>query len=337
LNYSYSVMKTLLIAVIIFAIQPAKAPPHKRTAETDSTRNTRGAQRDQTQAAQRTPAVSQSPIGPESQRSTPAANNHTQQSNGQTGNEDSTTQRKLTWFTGVLAGVGVLQLIVMFLTWLVYRRQAQEMRRQRYEMRGQRHVMYRQWKAMGHQVETMDRQLAEMGNQTTALRDSVSTALKNTNAFINKERSLLFIEESVTKDFEATFRVSNKGRSPAQLTYSFVGCEIFSEGETFPDVPDYTRGDPEWVFGRTDWVFPDSKPVLVGDYDAGYISITDNPELFESVMSRQYTVWYYGVLRYIDNLTGEKREIRFCYECWTSKDGKHWLHETGPSAYRGEN
>jgi flagellar biogenesis protein FliO len=50
-----------------------------------------------------------------------------------TSDEELGIQQKLTWFTGVLAGVGVLQLVVMFLTWLVYRRQAHEMRRQRHE------------------------------------------------------------------------------------------------------------------------------------------------------------------------------------------------------------
>ena len=144
-------MKWLLIAIIIFAQQPAQAAQRKRDTEvnsTESTRNTKATKNDQTQAAQPTPAAPQTPVIPESPRNATPTNDHPQQGNKQASDEGSSTQRKVTWFTGVLAAVGVLQLVVMFLTWAIYRCQANEMRRQRHEMRRQRHVMLDQWKAM---------------------------------------------------------------------------------------------------------------------------------------------------------------------------------------------
>jgi hypothetical protein len=118
-----------------------------------------------------------------------------------TNEENINIQGRIEIFTGVLAGVGLLQLGVMFLTWLVYRRQAREMRRQRHEMRRQRHVMFRQWKTMGEQTKLTAAQVEEMGRQTSVLATSVETARATAEAardsvemFISKERARLRIE-----------------------------------------------------------------------------------------------------------------------------------------------
>lgn len=184
-------MKWLIIAIIVFAQQPTEAPSHKRAAEANSAgsaRQTKSTQDNQTQPAQPTPAAPQTPIAPEGQRSAATANDHTQQGNKQASDEDRATQRELTWFTGVLATVGVFQLVVMFLTWTVYRRQAREMRRQRHEMRGQRHIMFRQWKAMGGQAGLMENQLKEMQKQAALMENQLEEMRASTDAFINKDR-----------------------------------------------------------------------------------------------------------------------------------------------------
>lgn len=176
-------MKTLLIAVIIFAVQPAKAPPHEKATEAnraESTRNTKSAQQDQTQHAQPTPAALQASIVPEGQKSATTGDDHT--GNKQASDENLSIQRKLTWFTGVLAAVGVLQLVVMFLTWLVYRRQAREMRRQRHEMRQQRHVMFRQWNAMREQAGLMEQQTGILVEYNKATREAADAAAKSAAA-----------------------------------------------------------------------------------------------------------------------------------------------------------
>ena len=75
---------------------------------------------------------------PKNQPETPADARHTAsqlsaataQANADSNAENSNAQRRMEIFTGVLAGVGVLQFVVMFLTWMVYRRQAGIMKTQ---------------------------------------------------------------------------------------------------------------------------------------------------------------------------------------------------------------
>lgn len=124
-------------------------------------------------AANQTPSAT-------SKRTTPA-NEHQ--------DDDRSIQRKLAWFTGALVVVGLLQTDVMFLTWLIYRRQAHEMRRQRHEMRRQRHVMFRQWKAMSEQLRQMevsgkqtDELIKHASAQVTALSTSAQAAKQNAEA-----------------------------------------------------------------------------------------------------------------------------------------------------------
>ena len=154
-----------LLAVFILSQHPAEAPKDKRTTEANrakSTAHAKNAESNQIPSAQPTPAPAQAPVATESQRSAATANDHTRTSTQQTSDEGRSTQRKLTCFTGVLATVGVLQLVVMFLTWLIYRRQAREMRRQRHEMVRQRTELSGQRAAMESQLETMQGQLAAM-------------------------------------------------------------------------------------------------------------------------------------------------------------------------------
>jgi hypothetical protein len=111
------------------------------------------------------PVAAQTAVKSEAQGNPSGAIPPTRASAQQAPSEDVAIQRKLAWFTGALVVVGVLQGVVMFLTWLVYRRQAREMRRQRHEMRQQRHFMWRQWKMMGAQLSQME----NAGTQTDQL------------------------------------------------------------------------------------------------------------------------------------------------------------------------
>jgi hypothetical protein len=242
-------MKWLLIAIIVLAQQPAKAPQHKKAAETNrtgSTRNSKATKNDQTQVAKPTPATSQTPVVPEGQRDATTTNDHTQQGNKQTSDEDRSTQKKLTWFTGVLAAVGGLQLVVMFLTWMVYRRQARELRRQRHEMGRQRHVMFRQWKAMREQADSMGAQLKAMEESSkqvnkqieilersvAATEKSADAAKENIELYISKERARLRVEikplvlsPKPEPGYRVDFAVSIDGPTAAFITESLcVAC-----------------------------------------------------------------------------------------------------------------
>ena len=194
-------MRWLLILAIVFplAAQPMEPPKDKGATEANrpqSTVQTKNTENKQTPSAQPTPAAAQAPIATESQRSAATANDHTQTSSQQASDEDRSTQWKLTLFTGALAGVGVLQLVVMSLTWLVYRRQAHEMRRQRHEMRRQRHVMFRQWKVMGEQVAEMGAQTSVLTTSVTAAEKSAEAANKGIEIVISKDRARIRVEVS---------------------------------------------------------------------------------------------------------------------------------------------
>jgi hypothetical protein len=186
-------MKWLALAVIILAQQPVKAPEGKGAAESNNAQSAaraKGAEGKQAPSAQSSPVPTQPPVTVEGQRSGTAATDHTGTSGEQTADEDRTTQRKLTWFTGILAVVGVLQAGIMLLQLLVYRRQAHEMKRQRHEMVRQRTELTGQRTAMESQLETMRGQLSQMensgaqtaelikhaGGQVTALTDSAQAA-----------------------------------------------------------------------------------------------------------------------------------------------------------------
>jgi hypothetical protein len=155
-----------LVAVAL-AAQPVKAPKEKGVAESEHTHSAGKSQNANT--PQEPSQANNSPTAPASisTASQPAAK--ATESDTHAGAENINTQWWIEIFTGVLACVGVLQLAVMFLTWMVYRRQAREMRRQRHEMRRQRHVMHGQWKAMREQ-------LSEMAAQTEVLKQSVDHA-----------------------------------------------------------------------------------------------------------------------------------------------------------------
>jgi hypothetical protein len=167
-------MKWLILAVILIAQQPAKAPEGKRTAESDGAQSgahTKTGESKQSPSPQPTPGPTQPTVGTENERRGSTAANHLGAGNQQTSDEDRATQRKLTWFTEVLALVGVLQLVIMFFTLRVYTRQAREMRRSRHEMRRQRHVMFGQYRAMRDQIAQME----QAGRQTGELIAQAST------------------------------------------------------------------------------------------------------------------------------------------------------------------
>src|SRR5439155_20605694 len=238
-----------LLAVFILSQHPAEAPKDKRTTEANrakSTAHAKNAESNQIPSAQPTPAPAQAPVATESQRSAATANDHTRTSTQQTSDEGRSTQRKLTWFTGVLAAVGVLQLVVMFLTWLIYRRQAREMRRQRHEMVRQRTELSGQRAAMENKLEAMKGQLIEKGEQTKVLKDSVAhagtsaeSALRSAKLQEAQLRQWLDIEDFdlqstpiQSNSVETTLTISFQVNNPTKmvLTLKDITTNLFDEG-----------------------------------------------------------------------------------------------------------
>jgi hypothetical protein len=336
-------MKWLLIAIIVFTQQTAKAPHYKRPTEvnhTESPRNAKGAQQNRHQAAQPMPAAPQPSLTSGGQRDAAATNN--QQETKQTSDEDHSTQRKLTWFTGVLAAVGALQLVVMFLTWIVYRRQAREMRRQRHEMRQQRHVMHLQWGAMKGQLAHMGTQVSEMQKQTHHLEDSVAAAKVSADVAARVSIPTLAIEnfesgDMGSADLEATLQfpkvrvaIKNHGQTPAFLR----SWTIVFTCEELPDAPDYSIGKSCGIVLEKEVVEPG------GSYTLPELDFRHRPEIslddVRAIIDLKKVLWAYGSIAYYDLFGNPPWRFKFCQfalNVWAG--GIEWVGGFAPHAYVG--
>jgi hypothetical protein len=319
-------MKWLLILAIVLPLsqQPTELPKDKRPAETDRTKSagyTKGTESNQAQAAQPAPTTTPAAIATESQRSATTANDHARTTSQQTADEDRATQRKLTWFTGVLAAVGVLQLVVMFLTWLIYRRQAHEMRRQRHEMRRQRHVMFRQWKAMGEQAKLMEGQLNEMKSAATQMTQLIEhagkqaeAALLYAKAIINTERAWLLVHDVVAggdtmegdPPRQFTYRIRNYGKTPGKLIGIKAELQVGDDPDFPPDesILFELKGAP-----AVDFILTPEGTSLARESDTSGFSEDER----KAITSGESYLWACGSLHYRDAFA-EVRITPFCYQ-----------------------
>ena len=179
--------------------------------------------------------------------------------------EEFSTQLKLTLFTGVLAVVGVLQLVVMFLTWIVYRRQAREMRHQRHEMRKQRHVMFRQWRAMREQGVLMQSQTEILQKSVAAAEKSADAAKDNIELFTSRERAWLRIEVEplvLYKDeiLDVRYKLAHYGPTDAILTWSTISAVLTDS----TDIPKEWEDTYSFGFGPDPRIIKPSQPPIDG-------------------------------------------------------------------------
>ena len=188
----------------------------------------------------------------------------------------------------------------------------------------------------GFTLFTLWRQVNVMEDQTAIAKAAAHAAARSVQAFINKERDRLMVQPEVTEKFIARFHAVNHGNSPARMTYGFVRCELLDPTkERFPSIPDYTCGDKPSDFAQDDWVLP-GQSTLIGSEDAWFVDRANNKDTFQDVVDGRLVLWFYGVGRYWDSVSENEQELRFCYRCEPSPDGKHRLYERGPEAYRRE-
>jgi len=222
-------MKILAIfAILILAQQPAKMPESKRIAESNNTQITTKAA---TSNNQKKPAATVSAVNQLGRADSEAK---TDDSDSKTRQEDRKIQRELVWFTGTLAAVGVLQLVIMFLQWLTYRRQAREMRRQRHEM-------VRQRTEISGQRIAAEGQLKIMQEQITLAKDSAKIAQDNINLVINKERARLKIFfkkfEPFTDFPEIFYDATISGTTDAFDVVGIIGFSLIPSNENVEKTP----------------------------------------------------------------------------------------------------
>jgi hypothetical protein len=307
----YLVLVAMLVAA--FAQQPAKAPEDKEASESDSAQSTAHAK--STKSNQDTSA-----------RPTPVPSD-----------EDRSTQRKLTLFTAVLAGVGVLQLVVMFLTWLVYRRQAGIMEQQRATMQSQWTTMQDQLIQMKSGGEQTDKMIAQVTQQVGHLETSATAAKNSADILVMSERA--WVEVHITKEPEVqattarakdggpgptTYQrvwfwpdVINVGRTPAKMTkIVIVTCEIPKplgiHSQMPPELPKQPRYDAD---EQRRAIGIERDMMLAPKMGVTPLPIEVKGQEWERIMSRKSTLYLYGFVDYLD-VVNKPHQTRFCEMYW---------------------
>jgi hypothetical protein len=264
------------------------------------------------------------------------------QQNTATANEDRTTQRKLTLFTGVLAGVGLLQLVVMFLTWLVYRRQAHEMMRQRHEMRRQRRISFLQWRAMRAQLREAAKQSGILEKSVSAAQSSADAARISADVVARVSVPTLKIEQ---------FKIGNVGAAgnPAFFQYPKFEITIKNYGQTpaflrfwtIKFTCDELPATP--VYAGKGFGIPLEKQVIPGGgsftlqglsyLDRDCLSIEDAQAVAEQV--KPFAV--YGFICYGDIFGNPLQRFKFCETLLNVFGELHfqWTELFSPAAYIG--
>jgi hypothetical protein len=272
--------------VMALAIQPSQAPQEQWATEGHSAKST--AKSDHPNKAQE----------PSSAPGPPTTSQPSSQPSKASANHDENNvdiQRKIEIFTGVLAGVGVLQLFVMFLTWLIYRRQAHEMRRQRHEMRRQRHVMFDQWKAMQAQLGQMESAGKQTNDVIEIMRD---TAARELRAYVCMSEAM--IEFRQERAPEVQVHIKNCGKTPAYDVEMWIGVAL----GPYPG-PITLSPPPEGFKKSKSLLAPGEKP---------HAMVFRHPVMTEQQMSilgtSQLTMFVYGDIRYRDAF-GKQRITRY--------------------------
>jgi hypothetical protein len=263
-------MKWLIVAVLIFAHEPAKVPKDKGTAEGKGTQVSKQAdaseKRDQPSEPAPSPPANNQHSSPEEQPAAPKASN------------DTEIQGKIKTFTGLLVVVGFLQFFALIGQVVIYCRQAKIMARQAHEMKRQRGYMRLQWRSMRQQlaqmqasgeqtddlIEFAEKQVAALRNSANAMFDSVeaqnriaSASLKSANAakqgaeaaaqnielYISKERARLRVSMKTLnlppdpdQAYTVDFAVSIHGPTDAFISESLCTAYVFPS--TVIDDPD---------------------------------------------------------------------------------------------------
>jgi hypothetical protein len=217
-------MKLIALTLLLVVMQ-AVSPSSRKTANNTAA------------VPQTVPSSTEAPY--DHRQPAPVAQDETKSVFPQQAPGEERIQRKLTWFTGILAVVGVLQLIVMFLTWRVYSRQAGIMEQQRETMQNQWTTMQGQLTQMVNAGQKTDSLIAQTVIQTektgiaaNAAKQSADTAKDNVRLIIEKERSRITVEIpsklTITNTMFNTinFKVHVFAPTPAIIIDAQVGAQI---------------------------------------------------------------------------------------------------------------
>lgn len=165
-----------------------------------------------------------------------------------------------------------------------------------------------------------------------AVEQQANSAKAATDAFVESERSRIFIRRELLKDAELLsfeFFAVNLGRSPAALTYYFVALKVLYGDESLADEPTYGETG-EYGLSGNEWILPNAdKPYHFATPEETIITKDSDPQQWEAIIHGRGRVWVYGLLRYRDGLSPREYQTGFCYR-WI---GGKALMPSGPDAY----
>ena len=210
---------------------------------------------------------------------------------------DSDLEMKLTWFTGALAAVAILQFIVLLWQGFTFRKMAGGMTIQSHEME--------------HQTAVLDEQLKILARQLTALQDTASAASSTAAAskesvelIVKKERARLRIELApfylnFGAPSPANYAVQHEGSTDAFVIHSNAAIYVSDSRE--PD-PSLGTGKPMPLPSA---ITPQNPVVMAQDVLDPFTA-----QEIEDVRQQKSFVHFTGFVRYKDVFDGE-HETRF--------------------------
>jgi hypothetical protein len=274
-------MKWLIVAVLILAQQPAKAPESKGAAKPNGAQIANQADATNPKQKPSQPATiatqtANTPILPKDHVSAVSEDDQRNETERKTHEEDLKIQRKIVWFTGLLVFVGFIQVGVMVLQWLMYRRQA-----------------------------------GIMADQIITTRDTerawvIASPVDNAPVlgFIpggesNMERHLVGADKHNV--FSCSFKTT--GNSPARLVESAIRYYKVERLEDIPSEPDYGERIPL-----------NDLPLVPGD-SIGFIQFLEPSPILNRIESVRVTrqecfLYAFGIMVYRDAYT-RLHETRF--------------------------
>jgi hypothetical protein len=285
----------VLAAVCLLKGQTAPfSPPKERIAKPSGSQNGK----DKTQPQENSqPAPNPVTIGP--QPATPTCDEACQQ-----GRQNLAIQRKLEWFTGVLAIVGVLQVVTMVWQAILL-----------YKTRGDVHT----------QAEWMKTQAGYMKDQTKILRGSVAVAQTSADAAMaqirlmkNKERGRLRIEfdkpdlvhgPDPDNGYELPFRLILDGTTQVYIAKSSCFIGIHDSGDPVGEPWWNSMGVPETITPENR-IYKGTATILTGEKPWGEPITGVDEARVALVREDKLHVFARGYILYEDIFDGSW-EVRF--------------------------